>query len=99
MKFKEDGIGVSDLLKLIPEDLLLDLAAETNADYQVKKLYAQNVFNLLLYGLIKGERVGLRSLEDFYNSKKFKSLFKMPGTTKSTKRSTSNVACCTMSLF
>jgi len=38
MKFKEDGIGVSDLLKLIPDDLLLDLAAETKVDYQVKKL-------------------------------------------------------------
>jgi hypothetical protein len=98
MKFKEDGIGVSDLLKLIPEDLLLDLAAETNADYQVKKLYAQNVFNLLLYGLIKGERVGLRSLEDFYNSKKFKSLFKMPGTTKSAKYNSLSARLATMNV-
>jgi hypothetical protein len=98
MKFKEDGIGVSDLLKLIPEHLLLYLAAETNADYQVKKLYAQNVFNLLLYGLIKGERVGLRSLEDFYNSKKFKSLFKMPGTTKSAKYNSLSARLATMNV-
>jgi hypothetical protein len=98
MKFKEDGIGVSDLLKLIPEDLLLDLAAETNADYQVKKLYAKNVFNLLLYGLIKGERVGLRSLEDFYNSKKFKSLFKMPGATKSAKYNSLSTRLATMNV-
>ncbi|HOW25960.1 MAG TPA: IS4 family transposase [Bacteroidales bacterium] len=80
MKFKEDGIGVSDLLKLIPDDLLLDLAKETKVDYQVKKLYGRNVFNLLLYGLLTGERVGLRSLEDFYNSRKFKAMFKLPGT-------------------
>ncbi len=46
MKFKEDGIGVSDLLKLIPDDLLLDLAKETKVDYQFKKLYGRNVFNL-----------------------------------------------------
>jgi hypothetical protein len=98
MKFKEDGIGVSDLLKLIPEDLLADLAAETKADYQVKKLYAQNVFNLLLYGLIKGERVGLRSLEDFYNSRKFKSLFKMPGTTKSAKYNSLSTRLATMNV-
>jgi hypothetical protein len=97
-RFKEDGIGVSDLLKLIPEDLLVDLAAETKADYQVKKLYAQNVFNLLLYGLIKGERVGLRSLEDFYNSRKFKSLFKMPGTTKSAKYNSLSVRLATMNV-
>jgi len=98
MKFKEDGIGVSDLLKLIPEGLLVELAAETNADYQVKKLYAQNVFNLLLYGLIKGERVGLRSLEDFYNSKKFKSLFRMPGTTKTAKYNSLSARLATMNV-
>jgi hypothetical protein len=80
MKFKEDGIGVSDLLKLIPDDLLLDLAAETKVDYQVKKLFGLNVFNLLLYGLLSSERIGLRSLEDFYNSRKFKALFKLPET-------------------
>jgi hypothetical protein len=79
-RFKEDGIGVDELLKLIPDDLLMDLASETKVDYQVKKLYGQNVFNLLLYGLLDGERVGLRSLEDFYNSRKFKALFKLPGT-------------------
>jgi transposase len=98
MKFKEEGIGVSDLLKLIPEDLLHDLAKETKADYQVKKLYAQNVFNLLLYGLIKGEKVGLRSLEDFYNSKKFKSLFQMPGTTKSAKYNSLSARLATMNV-
>lgn len=98
MKFKEDGIGVSDLLKLIPEDLLLDLAAETQVDYQVKKLYGRNVFNLLLYGLIDGERVGLRSLQDFYNSRKFKALFKMPGTTKSAKFNSLSARLATMNV-
>ncbi len=98
MKFKEDGIGVEELLKLIPEELLLDLAVETKVDYQVKKLYGRNVFNLLLYGLIRGERVGLRSLEDFYNSRKFKSLFKMPGTTKSAKYNSLSARLATMNV-
>jgi hypothetical protein len=97
MKFKEDGIGVSDLLKLIPDDLLLDLAGETKVDYQVKKLYGRNVFNLLLYGLISGERVGLRSLEDFYNSKKFKVLFRLPGT-KSVKYNSLSARLATMNV-
>lgn len=79
MKFKEDGISVIELLELIPEDLLDHLAEETNVDHQTKKLYGRNVFNLLLYGLIDGERVGLRSLQDFYNSRHFKALFKLPG--------------------
>lgn len=97
MKFKEDGIGVSDLLKFIPDDLLLDLAAETKVDYQVKKLYGRNVFNLLLYGLLNGERVGLRSLEDFYNSRKFKVLFKLPGT-KSAKYNSLSARLATMNV-
>ena len=80
MKFKEDGIGVSDLLKLIPQDLLDHLAEDTKVDHQVKKLYGRNVFNLLLYGLLDGERVGLRTLQDFYNSRQFKAMFQLPGT-------------------
>ena len=96
MKFKEDGIGVSDLLKLIPDDLLLDLAAETKVDYQVKKLYGRNVFNLLLFGLLDGERVGLRSLEDFYNSRKFRALFKLPGTLPNAKYNSFSARLATM---
>jgi len=96
MKFKEDGIGVSDLLKLIPDDLLLDLAAETKVDYQVKKLFGQNVFNLLLYGLLSSERIGLRSLEDFYNSRKFKALFKLPGTPANAKYNSLSARLATM---
>jgi transposase len=97
-KFKEDGIGVIDLLKLIPDDLLLDLSADTNVDYQVKKLYGRNVFNLLLFGLLNGERVGLRSLEDFYNSRKFKVLFKLPGSTKSAKYNSLSARLATMNV-
>lgn len=98
MKFKKDGIGVSDLLKLIPDDLLLDLAAETKVDYQVKKLYGRNVFNLLLYGLIRGERVGLRSLEDFYKSRKFKVLFKLPDTLPEAKYNSLSARLATMNV-
>lgn len=80
MKFKNDGIGVSELLELIPEYLLDHLAEQTNVDHQDKKLYGRKVFYLLLYGLLDGERVGLRTLQDFYNSRHFKALFRLPGT-------------------
>jgi len=98
MKFKEDGIGVSDLLKLIPEELLLDIAAETNVDYQVKKLYGRNVFNLLLYALIEKERVGLRGLEDLYGSSKFKTLFNLPANTESAKYNSFSARLATMNV-
>ena len=70
-----NGVSVRDLLRLIPEDLLAGLSTETKVDYQVKKLYGRNVFTLLLFGLIESERLGLRSLQDFYNSTHYKVLF------------------------
>ncbi len=73
-----EGIRVVDLLKLIPEDLLSELSLETNVDYQVKKLYGRDIFTLLLYGLIESERLGLRSLQDFYSSTNYKYLFNIP---------------------
>ena len=79
MKFKEDGIGVSDLLKLIPEDLLVHLAEETQVDYQVKKLHGMTMFKLILFGMASKDRIGLRTMEDFYNSRKFKNLSHLPG--------------------
>ena len=75
-----NGISVSDLLRLIPEDLLAGLSTETKVDYQVKKLYGRNVFTLLLFGLIESERLGLRSLQDFYNSTHYKVLFNVSKT-------------------
>jgi hypothetical protein len=98
MKFKEDGIGVADLLKLIPEELLLDLAKETNVDFQVKKLYGRNVFNLLLYALIEKERIGLRGLEDLYGSRKFKTIFNLPASTKSAKYNSFSARLATMNV-
>lgn len=75
-----DSIKVSDLLKLIPENLLAELSSETKVDHQVKKLFARNVFTLLLFGLMESERLGLRSLQDFYNSTHYKILFNIPQT-------------------
>lgn len=91
------GISVSELLKLIPEDLLATLSQETKVDYQVKKLFGRNVFTLLLFGLLESERLGLRSLQDFFNSTHYKVLFNVDKTKKikynsiSTRLATMNV--------
>jgi hypothetical protein len=77
-KIKRDTIKVSEIIQLIPDHLFAGLSEHTKVDYQVKKLYGRNVFYLLLYGLLKSERLGLRSLEDFYNSSSFKILFDIP---------------------
>lgn len=91
------GIKVRDLLRLIPEDLLTELSLQTKVDYQVKKLYGRNVFTLLLFGLIESDRLGLRSLEDFYNSTHYKVLFNIP-TTNTTKYNSLSARLATMNV-
>jgi hypothetical protein len=70
-------ISAKELLKAIPDELLVRLSYFTDVDYQVKKLYGRNVFYLLLFGLLESTRVSLRSLEDIYNSKKFRYIFNL----------------------
>ena len=69
-------ISVEELLKFIPDTLLEHLAAETKVDYQVKKLTGLSMFRLMLYGLLKSNRIALRALQDFYNEKRYKPIFK-----------------------
>ena len=92
-----NGISVNDLLKLIPEDLLVELSSETKVDYQVKKLYGRNVFTLLLFGLVESERLGLRSLQDFYNSTHYKVLFNVDQT-KTTRYNSLSARLATMNV-
>lgn len=66
------NIRVESLLKYIPEESFAALAQHTQVDYKVHKLYGRSMFYLLLYGLLSDERVGQRSLADFFNSTKFK---------------------------
>ena len=54
----------------------MNLSQSTQVDYQVKKLYGRSMFYLLLYGLLES-RASLRSLEDTFNSTKFKVIFSL----------------------
>jgi len=69
--------SAKSLLQLIPEDAFAAIAADTQVDYQVKKLYGKSMFYLLLYGLLESSRTSLRSMEDVFNSQKFKVLFNL----------------------
>lgn len=72
-----DKVTVKQLLSLIPDQALSKLAADTGVDYQAKVLFGKNMFYLLLYGLAESERASLRSLEDVFNSRRFKLLFNL----------------------
>lgn len=70
-------ISVKALLNYIPEDSFASLAENTKVDYKAHKLYGRSMFYLLLYGILKDDRVSQRSLADYYNSAKFKAFAKL----------------------
>ena len=79
---KHDKVTAKQLLLLIPDETLSALAVKTGVDYQAKVLFGRSMFYLLLYGLAESERTSLRSLEDIFNSRRFKLLFSLdPGQT------------------
>src|ERR1041385_7687476 len=65
---------VKDLLKFIPQEELEFLAAETEVNFQVKKLDGITMFQLLLYTMLHYNEASLRVMERFYNSASFKTL-------------------------
>ena len=79
---KSDKVTVKQLLALIPDQSLSALAVKTGVDRQAKILFGRSMFYLLLYGLAESDRTSLRSLEDVFNSRRFKVLFNLdPGQT------------------
>ncbi len=66
---------VEKIIDLIPDQKVRKLSSTTNVDYQVKKLYGRSVFYLLLYGILDSTKVSLRTLEDIFNSTKFRFLY------------------------
>jgi hypothetical protein len=67
-------VSASELLKLIPEGLLSDLAVETKVDHQVKKLSGEVVFKLILFSMLSSEKPSLRVMESFLSSSRFMAL-------------------------
>ncbi|MEQ1666381.1 MAG: IS4 family transposase [Bdellovibrionales bacterium] len=71
-------IGVEELLGLIPESKLNEFAVSTEVDFSVKKLKGHVLFKLLLYSVIKSDRVSSRVIETFFNSRSFQFLADLP---------------------
>jgi len=76
-KSVHNSVSVKQLLNLIPDEELGRLAGETGVDYWASVLYGKSMFYLLLYGLADSEKTSLRSLEDIFNSRRFKYLFNL----------------------
>ena len=74
---KKQTISVKELLSIIPDDKISSLSASTKVDYCTKVLYGRSVFYMILYALLESDRASLRTMEDIFNSLKFKFLFNL----------------------
>jgi hypothetical protein len=68
-------VTAKELLSIIPDDKIRALVASTHVDYCTKVLYGRSVFYMILYALLESDRASLRTMEDIFNSVKFKFLF------------------------
>src|ERR1700754_4220665 len=64
----------AQLLSLLPDDLLGELALETNVDRYAKKLSGEIVFKLLVHCILSFKDNSLRTMESAYESVVFKLL-------------------------
>lgn len=67
-------VSVSELLGLIPEEFIDDLAKKVAADKWVKKLKAAPFFKLILFSILQEERLSLRVMESNVHDPMFKLL-------------------------
>ncbi len=63
-----------EILSLISDDLLSELAIETNVDYYARKLQGEVIFKLLLYCIITQKNNSLRTMESAYEKAAFQLL-------------------------
>jgi len=77
--FREHKIGISCLIREIPEMELTRLSLKTNVDYYSKVLSGKLVFYLLLYGMLQIDRLSQRGLRDAFKSPLFRTLFNYRG--------------------
>lgn len=64
-----------EVIEIIPDEFLDNLAVKTKVDCFVKKLKGKIIFKLFLYAILNGKTISLRILETIFNSEKFKRLF------------------------
>lgn len=60
-----------------PMKKISSLANDTKVDYCTKVLYGHSVFYMILYALLESDRASQRTMQDIFNSLKFKFLFNL----------------------
>lgn len=79
MSLFDHKISLKDLIKEIPDMELSRLSRESNVDYCSKVLTGKLMFYLLLYGMLRIDRLSQRGLSDAFSSPMFKLIFDTSG--------------------
>jgi len=74
-------MNAHEIINIIPDKFLDNLAVKTNVDCFVKKLKGKIIFKLFLYAVLNCKTISLRILETIFNSEKFKLLFNIEEST------------------
>jgi len=77
--FSKHKVNLADLIREIPELELTRLSRTTKVDYYSKVLSGKLVFYLLLYGMLRIDRLSQRGLRDAFSSPWFRTLFNIRG--------------------
>ena len=86
----QQGVSVKQLLELIPEEKLTLLAEETEVNWQVKKLWGELMFKLLLMSILQSDRISLRVIAQIYQSPRFRLQYGLPENSRTTHTSLSD---------
>ncbi|GHT07549.1 hypothetical protein AGMMS49525_16710 [Bacteroidia bacterium] len=74
-KFTKHSLQLSELLRLIPEEIFVEIARDTQVDYYAKVLKGKMLFNMLFYAMLTVDKLGQRGLADVFSSPQFRLLF------------------------
>ncbi len=67
-----DGLSVTELISLVPDSLINDLAEELQVDKWVRTLKAGYLFKLVIFSLLSSERLSLRLMQDNFEDPIFR---------------------------
>ena len=77
--FSKHKVVLSEIIREIPEEELTRLSSNSKVDYCSKVLNAKLVFYLLIYGMLRVDRLSQRGLRDAFSSPVFRTIFNYKG--------------------
>lgn len=89
MQLHKLKVHATQVIRMVPDEMLAELAVRTKVDYCAKVLTGRRMFYLLLYAFLCADRLSQRKLEAVFASRPFKTLFNYSADMKVTRSSIS----------